>query len=167
MFQYVHAHNPNFSIDIANAYYTIGQRYGIRGDIALCQAILETGWFRFSGGTAVEEQQYNYCGLGVLSNGMQGCLFTSITEGVTAHLQHLYAYATTAPLPKGEVTIDPRFNQVKRGSATTWESLSGRWAANDQYAVRILDLYQRMCSFDEADVLTIGIPDDIFDSLHD
>ena len=53
MAEFVSRHNPDFDPAIAEAFATVGDRYGIRGDIALCQAILETGWFRFGGGTAV------------------------------------------------------------------------------------------------------------------
>ena len=54
-----------------------------------------------------------------------------------------------------------------RGCAKDWEKLSGRWAANNRYAERILKLYRMMCEFDEAEVITVGIPDDLFDSLID
>lgn len=165
MYQFVKSHNDEFPREIAESFHRIGSRYGIRGDIALCQAVLETGWFRFSGGTAVDSRQYNYCGLGVLANGMQGCSFTSMDEGITAQIQHLYAYATKAPLPNDETPVDPRFDHVVRGSAPDWESLSGKWAANNRYGDRILDLYRQMHDFHESEVITIGIPDDLFDSL--
>ncbi len=62
MCEFVRQHNPDFSMEIAEAYYEIGSRYGIRGDVALCQAIIETGWFKFRDGTAVTPDQYNFCG---------------------------------------------------------------------------------------------------------
>ncbi len=167
MYQFVKSRNSDFQREIAETFHRVGNRYGIRGDIALCQAILETGWFRFSDGTAVDGQQFNYCGLGVLAKGMKGCAFSGIDEGVTAQIQHLYAYASKAPLPDGETLVDPRFGQVIRGCAKDWEKLSGRWAANNRYAERILKLYRMMCEFDEAEVITVGIPDDLFDSLID
>lgn len=165
MYQFVKSRNNDFPREIAETYHRAGQRYGIRGDIALCQAILETGWFKFTGGTAVDKQQYNYCGLGVICKGMKGCSFSNIDEGVTAQIQHLYAYATKAPLPDNETLVDPRFSQVRRGCAEHWEDLNGRWAANDRYSEGILNLYRMMCDFNEAEVITIGIPDDIFDTL--
>lgn len=144
MWRFVNKVNPDFPIEIARAYIEVGRRYGIRGDIALCQAVIETGWFRFADGTAVRPEQHNYCGLGVEKRGMTGCSFNSIEEGVTAQLQHLYAYAADTPLPDGEKMVDPRFKLVKRGCAQSWHDLSGRWAMNDRYGTQILSLYQRL-----------------------
>lgn len=144
MWRFVNKVNPDFPIEIARAYIEVGRRYGIRGDIALCQAVIETGWFRFADGTAVRPEQHNYCGLGVEKRGMTGCSFSSIEEGVTAQLQHLYAYAAVTPLPDGEKIVDPRFKLVKRGCAQSWHDLSGRWAMNDRYGIQILSLYQRL-----------------------
>jgi len=146
MCEFVRQHNPDFSMEIAEAYYEIGSRYGIRGDVALCQAIIETGWFKFRDGTAVTPDQYNFCGLGVTRLGVKGNAFSSIQEGVTAQIQHLYAYATRSSLPDGEELVDARFKLVSRGCAPTWEGLSGRWAANKSYGKDILNLYSKMSS---------------------
>lgn len=168
MWAFVAAVNPDFSPSIARAYYEIGRRYGIRGDVALCQSIIETGWFRFSGGTAVTPDQHNYCGLGVTRLGVKGHTFTSIEEGVTAQMQHLYAYASKRPLPKGEKMVDPRFALVSRGVACSWKDLNRRWAANDRYGESILAVYGRLLAddppapdelCDSVPVLEIGIPD--------
>lgn len=170
MWAFVASVNPDFSPDIARAFYDIGRRYGIRGDVALCQAVIETGWFRFSGGTAVTPDQHNYCGLGVTSLGVKGHAFESVEEGVTAHMQHLYAYATRLPLPKGERVVDPRFTLVRRGVASSWTDLNRRWAANDHYGESIMALFERLLNDDppvapasaegEPTVLELGIPDE-------
>ena len=144
MFRFVAERNPSFDRSIAEAFYEVGKAYGIRGDIALCQAIIETGWFRFDNGTAVRADAHNYCGLGVHSRGQKGCSFASLREGVTAMIQHLYAYSCHDPLPKGESVTDPRFKFVRRGSAPTWESLSGKWAMNENYGKNILRLYSQL-----------------------
>lgn len=141
MYRFVSERNPEFDREIAEAFYEVGDIYGIRGDIALCQAIIETGWFRFDNGTAVRPEAHNYCGLGVYARGEKGCSFSSAREGVTAMLQHLYAYCCQDPLPEGEMLTDPRFRFVLRGSAPTWEALSGRWAMNPHYGNNILKLY--------------------------
>lgn len=147
MYRFVSAHNPDFPYEVAEAFYEVGCLYGVRGDIALCQAILETGWFRFDNGTAVPPTAHNYCGMGVHRTGDKGCEFGSVREGVTAMIQHLFAYASREQLPDGEVLIDPRFRYVDRGSAQTWESLSGRWAMLPVYGKKILDIYRRMENF--------------------
>lgn len=144
MFRFVAERNPSFDRSIAEAFHEVGKAYGVRGDIALCQAIIETGWFRFDNGTAVSADAHNYCGLGVHTRGEKGCSFATQREGVTAMIQHLYAYSCHDPLPEGETVTDPRFKFVRRGSAPTWESLSGKWAMSKNYGNNILRLYAQL-----------------------
>lgn len=163
MYEFVKKHNKTFPREIAEAYYHIGKKYGVRGDIALCQAILETGWFRFSDNTAVTYDQYNFCGLGVTANKERGHAFDSIEAGVTAQIQHLFAYGSNDDLPEGETIIDPRFSYVRRGSASTWEELNGRWAANRHYSDRILGLFYRMAER-TIQIIEVDIPDEYWES---
>lgn len=140
---YICYRNPDFDPAIAEAYINLGNRYGIRGDIALCQAIVETGWFRYEG-SAVQPHHHNYCGLGVVTNGVEGEGFATIEDGVRAHLQHLFAYSCVRGIPSREQLVDPRFNLVTRGCATTWEALSGRWAMNDAYGDLIMRIFNQI-----------------------
>jgi len=144
---FVRQHNADFPIEIARAYVEKGRLYGIRFDIAFCQAIIETGWFKFTGGTAVDIKQNNFCGLGVTRLGRRGHEFATVEEGVTAQMQHLYAYACRHKIPEGERLLDPRFALVRRGSAKHWEDLSGRWAANKNYGNDIMKLFARLKKF--------------------
>jgi len=132
--------------DLADLYIKIGAEYGIRGDLAFCQAAKETGYWQFTG--SVQPWQNNYCGLwaigspltglescnGANSNlvcfaaGVHGAIFTTPAAGVEAHIQHLYAYANKNSLPPGKVLIDPRFSLVSRGIAPSWLGLNARWA---------------------------------------
>ena len=131
---------------IAELYIEIGKKYNIRGDLAFAQAVKETGYFQFYG--IVRNGQNNFCGLGatgVANNGsellngvdpnrasyvvgMHGLSYKTVADGVEAHIQHLYAYATTDPLPAGCELLDPRFKYVSRGIAPLWSGLNGRWA---------------------------------------
>lgn len=163
--KFVMRHNPDFDPEIAEAFIETGDRYGIRGDIAFCQAILETGWFRFDKGTAVTPEMHNYCGLGVMSRGDKGCEFATVGEGVEAMLQHLYAYCCADPLPEGSDIVDPRFKLVARGCAATWEDLSGRWAANPYYGANILAIYNRVAELSpvtRVEVIEVDIPDEFY-----
>ncbi len=132
--------------DLAKLYIDIGKEYGIRGDIAFCQAAKETGYWQFTG--SVMPEQNNYCGLWATGSpltgqeslngadpnqvtftaGLHGATFTTPAAGVEAHIQHLYAYATRNPLPAGEVLVDPRFALVNKGIAPAWLQLNARWA---------------------------------------
>lgn len=169
MYQYVAAHNPLFPRETAQAFYEIGELYGVRGDIALCQAIIETGWFRFDNGTAVPASAHNYCGLGVHSRGEKGCKFDTMRDGVTAMIQHLYAYACKERIPEGERVVDPRFSYVSRGCAESWESLSGKWAMNSKYGEKILSLYRSMLNHEvkSVEIIEVNIPDHLIVDLPD
>lgn len=132
--------------DLADLYLRIGKEYGIRGDVAFCQAAKETFYWQFTG--SVQPFQNNYCGLWAVGSpctgreplngadpsqvsfqpGVHGAIFASPEAGVEAHIQHLYAYACKDPLPPGKILLDPRFILVARGSAPTWQGLNARWA---------------------------------------
>ena len=143
--RFVKAQNPKFDGNIAAAFIEKSKKYGIRGDVALCQSILETGWFKYVG-SAVTEDQHNYAGLGVTSNGVKGLSFGSVSAGVEAQLQHLYAYATKADLPEGTTLLDPRFKLVARGSAPRWVDLNQKWSSSTEYGQKILAIYKQACN---------------------
>lgn len=148
MYQFVKSKNANFDREIAVQMYNMGVKYNIRGDIALCQSCIETGWFKYTGGTAVTPDDHNYCGLGVTTKGQKGCQFSTVAQGCEAQIQHLFAYATTKALPYAQV--DPRFKYVTRGCAPTWESLGGKWATSTTYGTQILQVYNQMMAFSMA-----------------
>lgn len=148
MMEAYHPEHPfvGYPEGIAELYIEIGKKYNIRGDLAFAQALKETGYFQYYG--IVHYSQNNFCGLGatgventgeepqngvdpsraVYIPGMHGLTFGSMADGVEAHIQHLYAYATTDDLPEGCELVDPRFKYVKRGIAPLWRDLNGRWA---------------------------------------
>lgn len=158
LIQFVKERNPSFDPAIAVAFLEEGKRYGIRGDIAFCQSIHETGWFKFGGD--VKESQHNYAGIGA-TGGVLGNAFPTINIGVRAQMQHLYAYASKNAIPVADEIVDPRFHLVTRGSAPSWEDLGGRWAypgyqkakypslqaamlAKDTYGHKIIELYEQL-----------------------
>jgi hypothetical protein len=142
MNQYVQKINPD-ALQLGNYYLKFGEYYGIRGDIAFAQAMHETDFFRFTG--AVKANQNNFCGLGATGPDNPGASFDTPSDGVLAHIQHLFAYVSTKPLPDKYPLVDPRFNLVKRGSASSWVALNGKWAVpGTNYGQSILNLYERM-----------------------
>lgn len=132
--------------DLAELYLKIGAEYGVRGDLAFCQAAKETRYFLF--GNEVQPWQNNYCGLYATGTprtgdedlngadpsqvwfvpGFHGAVFATPRVGVEAHIQHLYAYANKKDLPAGKELVDPRYTLVSRGIAPTWLGLNARWA---------------------------------------
>jgi len=134
--------NPD-ALELGIYYLTFGEHYGIRGDIAFAQAMHETDYLRFTG--IVKPEQNNFCGLGATGPDNPGASFETPRDGVLAHLQHLYAYASTKPLPGKYPLVDPRFDLVARGSAPTWVGLNGKWAVpGTTYGQSILGMYERM-----------------------
>lgn len=111
---------------VAELYLRYAPLLGVRGDLAYAQALHETGHFRYGG--LVKPEQNNFAGIGATGPGNPGATFRSPDEGVLAHLQHLFAYASTHPLPEGMKKVDPRFDRVQRGSATYIGDLNGKWA---------------------------------------
>jgi N-acetylmuramoyl-L-alanine amidase len=142
MNHYVTTVNPT-AIQIGAYYENLGSYYGIRGDVAFAQALFETNFFRFTG--SVQMDQNNFAGIGATGAEIRGASFETEEEGVLAHLQHLFAYATTNPLPPNYPLVDPRFHLVQRGSAPIWTELNGKWAVpGETYGQSILDIYIRM-----------------------
>ncbi|MFT9848464.1 glucosaminidase domain-containing protein [Aneurinibacillus sp. REN35] len=145
MLAYARSVNPFFPAELPALYIKIGNTYGIRGDIAFCQMLKETGYHRFGG--IVKANQYNYAGIGAVGNSKtnRGNYFKTPEEGVRAHIQHLYAYASKDKLPANEKLVDPRFKYVARGIAPNWQNLNGRWAVPGKgYGEEILNIHSRI-----------------------
>ena len=140
--------------EIVRLYYEEAAAEGVRADVALCQALKETGFFAY-GGDVLPEQN-NYCGLGATGNKAKGAYFATPQQGVRAHIQHLMAYATTerphAPL------VDPRYDLVRLyrsdiyGKIRTWTGLNGVWAVpGTSYGQDILLLHREATTPDTSD----------------
>jgi hypothetical protein len=116
---------------------------GINHDTAFAQMCLETGFLKYGG--LVQPDWNNFCGLGAISPGQPGEIFADMCTGVRAHIQHLKAYATEAPL--NNALVDPRYKYVRKGSSPTINGLSGTWAADKLYSTKIYAILQRMYDF--------------------
>ena len=116
---------------------------GVNHDVAFAQMLLETGFLAF-GGLVVPEMN-NFAGLGSIGPGQRGLSFPDPRTGVRAHIQHLKAYACTSPL--NQPLVNPRFRFVRRGSAPTISGLTGTWAADPLYDVKIKNILERMYEF--------------------
>jgi hypothetical protein len=125
--------------DLPRFYREEGALEGVNHDIAFCQMCVETNFLRF--GNNLEPDDNNFGGIGsVGSDG--GAKFRDPRIGVRAQIQHLKAYASTAPL--SQTNVDPRFDFVRRGVAPTVQQLSGRWSEDALYGDRILAILRRL-----------------------
>lgn len=144
------AHNPAPALavtarQLVDYYYDEGAREGVRPDVAFAQAVKETGFFRYGGDVAPE--QNNFCGLGAVGGHVRGACFATPLDGVRAHIQHLLAYASTR-LPEEEL-IDPRYFKVREmwGLQTLddWTALNGRWAVpGTWYGESVMALFTQL-----------------------
>ncbi|MDR0321314.1 MAG: glucosaminidase domain-containing protein [Treponema sp.] len=116
---------------------------GVNHDVAFSQMCLETGFLKY--GNLVQFEWNNFCGLGAIGPEQPGLIFPDPRTGVRAHIQHLKAYATDEPL--NLALVDPRYRYVRKGSSPTIEGLSGTWAADRQYAIKINEILQRLYEF--------------------
>lgn len=129
--------NPRIGTDyltrLARIYIDEAAAEGINSDIAFCQMVHETDYLRF--GEDVQPGQNNFCGLGATGKNEPGLSFPSVQIGVRAHIQHLKAYANARPLRKK--LVDPRFGRVNRAEAPYVEYLTGTWATDPHYGVKL------------------------------
>lgn len=131
---------------LVDMFISEGKKERVRGDIAFCQSLHETGFFRYGG--QVLPEQNNYAGIGALNNSPigKGAWFTEPVLGVRAQIQHLKGYASKEPL--NNKCVDPRYQILVDsdllGIAANWEDLNGRWAVpGTNYGQRILELYNK------------------------
>lgn len=143
---------------LARIFLEEGEKEGVRGDVAFCQSLIETGYFKFFGD--VQASQHNFAGLGA-TGGIPGLTFPDDRTGIRAQIQHLKAYASTEELV--QECVDPRYKYVNKGCAPTFEQLSGKWAvpgysgyasldaaraAKDSYGDHIVQLINRAVKTD-------------------
>lgn len=159
MVRFIKKNNPNAKLncsveDLVKYYYIEGEREGIRADIAICQAIKETGFWNYGGD--VDPKQNNFCGLGATGNKEPGASFDTPQIGARAHLQHLLAYATKRP-PRTAI-VDPRylllaqFRQDVFGKIQNWTGLNGVWAVpGKNYGQDIITLWKQSLMPDSSD----------------
>lgn len=119
--KYAQKLNRNFNPEIANAYLSISALYNLRGDIAFCQSVHETGSF-----TSSQSKFNNFAGIG----GSKPLHYASINDGVRGHIQLLFIYATKDPLPTNEPNLGSKsyMKSTNRGRSPLWIDLAGFWA---------------------------------------
>ncbi len=143
-------HSPAIDpLELASYYVLEGTAEGVRGDIALVQAILETGNFGFAG-SMVAVSDFNYAGIGACDSCSSGFNYETMQMGIRDQMQLLHTYAedglTAGGLAFPVVRKAPEKSSV-RGCCATWMELSGVWATGPGYGVKILTIYNEMLSF--------------------
>jgi hypothetical protein len=133
----------DFAEELAQFYHEEAEIEGVDHDIAFAQMCLETGFLRY--GNLVTPDMNNFCGLGAIGPEQRGEHFSEPRIGVRAHIQHLKAYATDAPLE--QELVDPRYRWVRYGSAPTIHGLAGTWASDREYGEKIIGVLKELYRF--------------------
>ncbi len=126
-------------LSLAEIYVEEARIEGVNHDVAFCQMCHETNYLRFDGD--VRRNQNNFAGIGA-TGGVPGDSFKSERIGIRAQIQHLKAYASTGRLRRP--LVDPRFWRVPRGSAPYVENLTGKWAADPSYDVKVIRIFRSL-----------------------
>ncbi|MDR2258780.1 MAG: glucosaminidase domain-containing protein [Treponema sp.] len=137
------AADAGFAAGLASYYVEEAAAEGVNHDVAFAQMCLETGFLRYGG--LVTPDMNNFCGLGATGPGHPGEVFPDPRTGVRAHIQHLKAYASGAPLNRE--LVDPRYRWVRYGSAPKIQGLAGTWAADRAYGDKITAILERLYWF--------------------
>jgi hypothetical protein len=135
--------DEDFALLLSGYYVEEAAVERVNHDTAFAQMCLETGFLRYGG--LVTPDMNNFCGLGAIGPEENGLFFPDPRTGVRAHIQHLQAYASTEPL--NQELIDPRYRYVKRGSSPTIYGLSGTWAADRSYDMKIDRILKNLYEF--------------------
>ncbi|MCB9376391.1 MAG: peptidoglycan DD-metalloendopeptidase family protein [Microthrixaceae bacterium] len=121
--------------DLIALYLSEGDAEGVRGDMALAQAVLETGYFTNSD-TAIN----NFAGIAHYDGAASGSAFVDPIIGVRAQIQLLKKYALSNDAPLANPNVAPRAG----ASATTWGGLAGTWASATTYWTSLSSVYESM-----------------------
>ena len=132
-----------FTRSLADFYVEEAAAEGVNHDVAFAQMCLETSFLRYGG--LVTPDKNNFCGLGAIGPEQPGLAFPDPRAGVRAHIQHLQAYASVEPLKRD--LVDPRYRYVKRGSSPAIDGLTGTWASDKIYGVKIAAMLKRLYDF--------------------
>ena len=130
---------------LAQQFLNEGEAEGVAGDVAFVQAMIETGWLRFSARMPVHHN--NFSGIGAVDSGSSSAAFHSAEVGVRAQIQHLRAYADSSAnvFTLNRPLVDPRFHLVNKGVAPSWGHFgNGNWATDPGYAFKVHSLYAEL-----------------------
>jgi hypothetical protein len=121
----------------AGLYATAARAYGVRWDLAIFQACLETGFWKFGGDVKVT--QNNFAGIGARGGGDPGDSFPSPAAGIEAQIQNL-ALRAGVNVPIDQILspyVRKNYEFIKARNTKNWEDLAGTWAADINYWKKI------------------------------
>ena len=124
--------------DLIALYLSEGDAEGVRGDLALAQAVLETGYFTNSD-TAIN----NFAGIAHYDGTASGSGFPDPIIGVRAQIQLLKKFALGNDASLANADVAPNAG----AAATTWGGLAGTWASDTNYWTSLRSVYESMRTY--------------------
>lgn len=131
------AHGADRPGEIVSAYFGAAPLAGLNPDLALAQAVEETGWFT----SELWRTRRNPAGIGITGPGVLGLDYRTIIEGVKAHLAHLLCYAYTSgscPLQRLGWSDARHFFHDGNPTLRHLQDGSRQWATGANYVEHIL-----------------------------
>jgi hypothetical protein len=136
--------------ELAKYYVEEGARYGVRGDVAWAQSILETAGFHLPDYGQVAGGDNNFAGIGACDSCKHGFTFPDARTGVRVQMQLLRTYVDkdfskeNSPDP---LLLPKTLTLGFRGKPQTWWDLWGTWATGALYGERVYALYLQIVDF--------------------
>lgn len=121
--------------DVIALYLGEGDLEGVRGDLALAQAIVETGYF-----TNTDTSRNNFAGIGHYDHAAAGFGFPDAVSGVRAHIQLLHKFAAGNSVALARPDVAPNAG----AQTATWGGLTGTWATSTTYWTSLSGVYESM-----------------------
>lgn len=121
--------------DVIALYVREADAEGVRGDLALAQAIHETGYFASS-----DVARNNFAGIAHYDGAGSGQSFADVRTGIRAHIQLLKKYAAGNDAQLAHPDVAPNAG----ARASTWSALAGSWATAPNYWTALSQLYDLM-----------------------
>lgn len=141
---YAERRNP-YAPNVAGLYLNIAAAYGVRGDVAFCQAMLDTRTWTAPPG----HPPWRPFAHSIWGGGVSDWTPDRLEKMVELHIQYLHAFASVE-LPAGAASLpDFRMNSLMeaelRGSAVCWEDLNGKWVVpGSHYGRDIVAIWRNM-----------------------
>ncbi|MCJ7438151.1 MAG: glucosaminidase domain-containing protein [Acidimicrobiia bacterium] len=140
---------------MAQLFIDEGSAENVRGDIAFCQSIWETGWFQFKGFS--KPQDNNFAGIGAFTGSTVYMTEPTAQLGVRAQIQHLRNYADATSRAANlhlPLVLRPGYDAAAfdsfryKGAAPNWTDLNGKWAVpGTNYGENILNTCSNMRAY--------------------
>ncbi len=151
--------DTDFVEKVIPSIYKQSVEIGINPLFVVAHATKESGWGKFGG--QVKREQNNYCGIKTTDNS-RFASFSTIDEGVQAHIEHLGLYIGLDGYPLSD-TVDPKHFSSLLGKAKSVKDVCKAWTREDnylEYYVRVMEMVEEMETFnnyeptiDERDLL--------------